>query len=251
MRFLVQLLKQGWRKLNMVFLTGRIQQGERNDDQLPEHRKSPPRTPLRTPPRTPPRTLSTSPLRKPPSITTIPTNNFFENSFVFPYHQNTTTAHIVKLNEKRKLNDNEMTTRKDIKAKNPKKIEKCSSEETSVREKRQKYTKGKKNKKRRKSSGSNDSSTEDESEEATCIFCSELNLNSKAEGGWIRCQHREGWAHEACAGAGEKTKTKFLSVTSVRNSDPFPIQYSKLGTKFHKFEVNALQELLLCRIGVL
>ncbi|KAG5879496.1 hypothetical protein JTB14_029449 [Gonioctena quinquepunctata] len=112
-------------------------------------------------------------------------------------------AHIVKLNEKGKINDNEMATRKDIKAKNPKKKDSSSSEETSVREKRQKYTNGKKNKKIRKSSESNDSSTEDESEEATCIFGSELYSNSKAKEGWIRCQHCGGWAHESCAGAGE------------------------------------------------
>ncbi|KAG5882732.1 hypothetical protein JTB14_004029 [Gonioctena quinquepunctata] len=101
-------------------------------------------------------------------------------------------AHIVKLNEKGKINDNEMTTRKDIKAKNPKKKYSGSSEETSVREKRQKYT------------------GENESEEATAIFCSELYPNSKAEEGWIRCQHCEGWTHEACAGAGEGEDKVFI-----------------------------------------
>ncbi|KAG5873851.1 hypothetical protein JTB14_030155 [Gonioctena quinquepunctata] len=64
--------------------TNRPIQGERDDDQLPEYRNSPtrtpPRTPLRTPPRTPPRTSPTSPLRKPPSITTIPTKQFYANS---------------------------------------------------------------------------------------------------------------------------------------------------------------------------
>ncbi|KAG5895605.1 hypothetical protein JTB14_009462 [Gonioctena quinquepunctata] len=85
-----------------------------------------------------------------------------------------------------------MTTRKDIKAKNPKKKDSSSSEETSVREKIQKYTK------------------ENESEEATCIFCSKLHSNSKAEEGWIRCQHCEGWAHEACAGAGEDEDEVFI-----------------------------------------
>ncbi|KAG5887513.1 hypothetical protein JTB14_036236 [Gonioctena quinquepunctata] len=42
--------------------------------------RTPPRSPLRTPPRTPPKTLPTSPLRKPPSITTIPTKQFHSNS---------------------------------------------------------------------------------------------------------------------------------------------------------------------------
>ncbi|KAG5876047.1 hypothetical protein JTB14_031574 [Gonioctena quinquepunctata] len=64
--------------------TNRPIQGERNDDQLPEHRISPPRTPPRTPliipPKTPPITSPTSPLRKPPSITTIPTKQFYANS---------------------------------------------------------------------------------------------------------------------------------------------------------------------------
>ncbi|KAG5888133.1 hypothetical protein JTB14_020577 [Gonioctena quinquepunctata] len=108
-------------------------------------------------------------------------------------------AHIVKLNEKGKINDNEMTTRKDS----------SSSEETSVREERQKYTKGKNNKNRRKSSESNDSSTGDGSEEATCIFCSELYPNSKAEEGWIRCQHCE-WVHEACADGGRQRRSFYL-----------------------------------------
>ncbi|KAG5869591.1 hypothetical protein JTB14_014720 [Gonioctena quinquepunctata] len=64
--------------------TNRPIQGGTNDDQLPKHRNSPPSTPprtsLRTPPRTPPRTLPTSPLRKPPSITTIPTKQLYANS---------------------------------------------------------------------------------------------------------------------------------------------------------------------------
>ncbi|KAG5891127.1 hypothetical protein JTB14_022239 [Gonioctena quinquepunctata] len=86
-------------------------------------------------------------------------------------------AHIVKLNKKGKINDNKMTTGKYIKAKNPKRKDSSSSEETSVREKRQKYTKGK-IKRGRKSRESNDSSSEDIIEEATCIFCSELYSNS-------------------------------------------------------------------------
>ncbi|KAG5895606.1 hypothetical protein JTB14_009463 [Gonioctena quinquepunctata] len=64
--------------------TNRPIRGGRNDDQLPEHRNSPPRTPPRIPLRTPPRTLPTSPLRKPPSITTIPVLCKFD-SFMFPY----------------------------------------------------------------------------------------------------------------------------------------------------------------------
>ncbi|KAG5864801.1 hypothetical protein JTB14_008774 [Gonioctena quinquepunctata] len=118
----------------------------------------------RTPPRTPLRTLPTSPLRKPPSITTIPTKQFYANStpscshttqnFVVTPQQpklnfgdTEKAAYIVKLNKKGRINYNEMTTRKDIKAKNPKKKDSSSSEETSVREKRQKYTKGRKIKK--------------------------------------------------------------------------------------------------------
>ncbi|KAG5871421.1 hypothetical protein JTB14_025430 [Gonioctena quinquepunctata] len=70
--------------------TTRPIQGERNDDQLPEHRNSPPRTPprtpLRTPPRTPPRTSPTSPLRKPPSITTISSKQFHANSSPSCFH---------------------------------------------------------------------------------------------------------------------------------------------------------------------
>ncbi|KAG5896795.1 hypothetical protein JTB14_008370 [Gonioctena quinquepunctata] len=63
----------------------KLQIGGRNDDQLPEHRNSPPPrtppgTPLRTPPRTSTRTLLTSPLIKPPSITLIPTKQFHANS---------------------------------------------------------------------------------------------------------------------------------------------------------------------------
>ncbi|KAG5898516.1 hypothetical protein JTB14_038469 [Gonioctena quinquepunctata] len=103
-----------------------------------------------------------------------------------------------------------MTTRKDIKAKNPKKKDSSSSEKKSVREKRQKYTKGEKDLKKRKSRESNDSSSEDESEEATFIFCSELYSNSKAEEGCIRCQHCKGWAHEACVGAGEDEDEVFI-----------------------------------------
>ncbi|KAG5869452.1 hypothetical protein JTB14_027315 [Gonioctena quinquepunctata] len=130
-----------------------------------------------------PRTLPTSPFRKPPSITTILTKQFYANST--PSCSHTTQNFVVTPQQRRH------------KAKNPNKKDISSSEKEK---KRQKYTKGKK---RRKSRESNDSSSEDESEEATCIFCSEFYSNSKAEEGWIRCQHCEGWAHEACAGVGE------------------------------------------------
>ncbi|KAG5882731.1 hypothetical protein JTB14_004028 [Gonioctena quinquepunctata] len=45
---------------------------------------------------------------------------------------------------KGKINGNEITTRKYMKAKNPNKEDSSSSEETSVKEKRQKYTRGEK-----------------------------------------------------------------------------------------------------------
>lgn len=114
---------------------------------------------------------------------------------------NDKTAHLSNLNKKGKIKDSEMTTRNDVKVKYPKK--KDSAEETSVREKNQK------NIKRRKSKDNNNSSSEDEREDAACIFCSELYSNSKAEEGWIRCQHCEGWAHEACAGVGEEEDEVF------------------------------------------
>ncbi|KAG5879430.1 hypothetical protein JTB14_026521 [Gonioctena quinquepunctata] len=119
-------------------------------------------------------------------------------------------ANIANLNKKGKMNDKEMTTGKDIEAKNPKKKNSSSSEETSVRQKRQKYTK------------------EDESEEATCIFCSKLYFNSKAEEGWISCQHCEGWAREAGAGEDEDELficdfcQKHISINFML-SFPFPV----------------------------
>lgn len=74
----------------------------------------------------------------------------------------------------------------------------------------QNITKEHKNVKRRQSKINEDaSSSEDESDDAACLFCTELYTNSKSDDGWIRCQHCEGWAHEACAGVGEDEDVVF------------------------------------------
>lgn len=98
--------------------------------------------------------------------------------------------------------------KKSLKGKKPKRNEDISSKEKREEAKSKKYV----NKQKWISGKNEDTSSEEkeQSEEASCIFCSEFYLKCKSGDGWVKCQHCQGWAYEACAGLENDEDGEFI-----------------------------------------